>query len=81
MGSFGAFSDKTSPAIPPQLSDQERWGSEVAALHLLEDSPLIRVRIPERFTSGAGESLSRYRLRQFRREYPKWFHEDQYQLA
>ena len=73
------FAKLSRPSLP-SLSDPDRWGDKRAALYLLEHSPLIGVRNPEGYISGAKESLARYRLRQFKHNYPEAVRGGQYQL-
>ena len=73
------FAKLNRPSLP-RLSDPDRWGDKRKALNILEGSPLVGVRTPEKHVWGAGESLSRYRLRQFEDDYPEAVRDGQYQL-
>ena len=73
------FARLRRPSLP-SLSDPDRWGDKRKALNILEGSPLVEVRTPKKHVWGAGESLSRHRLRQFESNYPEAVRDGQYQL-
>ena len=73
------FAKLNRPSLP-RLSDPDHWGDKRKALNILEGSPLVEVRTPKKHVWGAGESLSRYRLRQFEDNYPEAVRDGQYQL-